>query len=77
MIEQRLKKHSAHKYIHADARTHSSLLEEAVVCSGAGARLQRDPTEAEQTNRGGPGPREMIEPSGEGEKLQTTSRMKR
>lgn len=40
-------------------------------------RLQRDPTVAEQANRGGLGPREMIEPADEGGKLQTTSRMKR
>ncbi len=40
-------------------------------------RLQRDPTEAEQTNSGGPGPREMIEPTDGGEKLQTTCRMER
>lgn len=44
-------------------QTHTSLLDEAVVGSSTRPRLQRDPTEAEQTNRGGPGPREMIEPT--------------
>lgn len=48
---------SSHTHAYTKART--SLLKEAVV--GSSTRLQRDPTEAEQTNRGGLGLREMIE----------------
>lgn len=50
---------------------------EALVGCNTGAWLQRDPSVAEQANRGGLGLRKMIEPSDEGGKLQTTSRMKR
>lgn len=70
MIEEKLKKFGEHKhkYIHAerarereeDTHTHTHT---TVAVVSSSTTTKRVPTAAKQTNRGGPGPREMIEPS--------------
>ena len=55
MFEEMLKKYSTH--------THTHWRKQQYWAPAQGPTLQRVPTEAEQTNRGGPGPREMIEPT--------------